>query len=353
MHFEGLFCIRRVAQLQASQESQAMPPRCPPLPPALQPPAINEPASRRWAGHRVPPLPATSSCRPCGSHSASHRPIFPLISLAQLALTETGRRLDVTLPPPATQHPSVETGLSPSQSSLALARSFPKRPGQARLLQSLHLPPPRRLRLHCPAAGQWLGNVLTEGDFSSGTSVRLRGPLRGAGGHGGRLPGTPSCPHCHLASHSGMCSSPPSPLPTEQGSLWTKVRPLTASPTGSAGVSAVSPSSQPPKSLAASPSSVVHPPCWRRATRQGRLSPSLGLQADGRHQLPAASLHDNLSRPLPFGDTPSHGQLIPSACLSLSRPQPSPDSPVTHFLGKHLPKGHLSLPMDAHLGQMP
>ena len=230
MQFEGLFCIRRVAQLRASQESQALPPHCPPLPPALQPPAIHEPASCCWAGHCVPPLPATSSYQPCGSHSAARRPIFPLISLAQLALTKTGRGLDVTLLPPATQHPSVETGVSPSKSSLALAGSFPKGPGHAQSPKSLHLPPPHRPRLRCPAAGRRLGNVLTEGDFSSGASVRLRGPRSSAQGRGGRLPGTPSYPHCHLASCSGMCSSPPSPLSTERCLLWTKVHPLAASP---------------------------------------------------------------------------------------------------------------------------
>lgn len=37
MRSEGLFCIRRVAQLRASQKSQAVPPCCPPLTPVLQP----------------------------------------------------------------------------------------------------------------------------------------------------------------------------------------------------------------------------------------------------------------------------------------------------------------------------
>lgn len=108
---------------------------------------------------------------------------------------------------------------------------------------------------------------------------------------------------------------------------------------------AVYPSSQPPKLLAASPSSAVHPPCWHRATRWGLLSPSLGLQADGRHQLPAASLHDNLSCLLPFGDTPSHSQLIPRARSAFSSPWPLPESPIMSFLGEYLPKGHLSLPI--------
>lgn len=126
MHFEGLFCIRRGAELQASHRARLHLPRCPPLPPALQPSAIHEPESCRLAGHRVPPLPAMSSYQPCGSHSTACRPIFPSISLAQFTLTKTGWGLDVTLLLPATQHPSVETGLSPAQSSLALAGSFPK-----------------------------------------------------------------------------------------------------------------------------------------------------------------------------------------------------------------------------------
>lgn len=42
MHSEGFFCLRRVAQLRASQESQAVPPCCPPLTPVWRPPAIHE-----------------------------------------------------------------------------------------------------------------------------------------------------------------------------------------------------------------------------------------------------------------------------------------------------------------------
>lgn len=80
---------------------------------------------------------------------------------------------------------------------------------------------------------------------------------------------------------------------------------ITPSP---AGVSALSPSSQPQSHQLLPPSSGVHPCCWHRATRRGRLSPSLSLQADGRHQLPAASFPDNLSRPLPSRDTSSHSQ---------------------------------------------
>lgn len=150
--------------------------------------------------------------------------------------------------------------------------------------------------LRCPAPGWRLHSVLTEGDLVCGDfvpSLRLRGT--------GRLPGTPSHPHCHLASRSGMCSSPPAAPPAQRG-ISGCITPISAE------VSVLSPSSQPPKSPAASPGSGVHPSCWHRATRWGCLSPGLSLQADGRHQLPGASFHDSLSRPLPFRDTSSHGQ---------------------------------------------
>lgn len=59
MHFEGTSCIRRVAQLQASPEA----------------------------------------------HSATRKPIFPFVSLAQLTLTKMGQGLGVTLSPPAHSTP--------------------------------------------------------------------------------------------------------------------------------------------------------------------------------------------------------------------------------------------------------
>lgn len=161
----GCFALGEWPSSRLPQESQAGPPHCLPLPPA-----IHEPASCRRAGHHVPPLPATSSYQPCGNHSIARRPIFLLISLAQLALTKTGRgvRCDLATPP-ATQHPSVERGLSPGQSSLALTGSFPKEPRQAQLPQSpSSSSSPAAAPLPCcgPAAGEradggrfWLWHV--------------------------------------------------------------------------------------------------------------------------------------------------------------------------------------------------
>lgn len=207
-----------------------------------------------------------------------------------------GWGFDATLLLPATQHPSTETGLPPGLS--------PK--DQVRLgFSSLHLPSPDLSCLCCPAADQQLGNVLTEGDFGSGMSVRLRGPLNGVG-HGSMLLGTLSCPHCHLASCSGMCSSPPSPLPRERCSLRTEVGSLAAPPLVQQGFRLCPPPPS-PQSYWLSPSSLwsIHP-AGTGPRDKGHLSPCLSLQADGRHQLPTTCLCDNLSHPLPFGDTPPH-----------------------------------------------
>lgn len=98
MWFEWMLCNRKVAQLRVSQGSQAAPPHCPALSPALQPPATRA---------RIPPLSrASCPCYPhpnsCGSHGTALIPIFLLISLAQPALSKMGWGLDVTLPPPGT-----------------------------------------------------------------------------------------------------------------------------------------------------------------------------------------------------------------------------------------------------------
>lgn len=63
MHSKGLFCIRRVAQLRASQESQAVIFCCPPLTPVLQPPATHEqhPAAVSPLPNQLP-APRQSEC---------------------------------------------------------------------------------------------------------------------------------------------------------------------------------------------------------------------------------------------------------------------------------------------------
>lgn len=126
-----------------------------------------------------------------------------------------------------------------------------------------------------------------------------------------------------------MCSSPPLLLPRKPCSLWTEVGPLAALSLVQLGFRLPLPPPS-PQSYWLLPSSLwsIHP-AGTGPRDKGRLSPSLSLQADGRHQLPTTSLCDNLSHSFPFGDTPPHSQLILSALLSLDRPWPSPESPVT------------------------
>lgn len=175
----------------------------------------------------------------------------------------------------------------PRQSSLALPGAFPEGAGQARFPQNL----PAAGRSFAALLGPAAGKVLSEGDGFV-PSVGLRGRAgRGRGQAVGHSI-APTLPSSHpLGDVQLTARSPASPARRPVSGCITP---------SSAGVSALSSSSRPPKSPAASPGSGVHPPCWHRATRRGRLPPSLGLQADGRHQLPAASFQDNLSRSLPF-----------------------------------------------------
>lgn len=101
-----------------------------------------------------------TSHQPHGSQNAACRPIFPVIFLAQHALTE---RLKLTLTPLVTQQPSVETGLKRSQSFLALAGCFPERPGQARSAENL--PAAGRSCAALPGCGSAAGERADQGRF--------------------------------------------------------------------------------------------------------------------------------------------------------------------------------------------
>lgn len=271
-----------------------------------------------------------TSHQPHGSQNAACRPIFPVIFLAQHALTE---RLKLTLTPLVTQ-PSWRQGSNAVRVPWLSPGVSPR--DQVRLGPPRTFPWPAGAALRCPAAGRRLGNALTKGDFVRGdfaSSVRLRGPP--SAGHGAGYPGTPSRTHCHLASRSGMCSSPPSALPAERG-----VQAPAASPPSSA----LSPLLPAPKVTSCLPQ------LWGPSTLLAQGHGAACLPASVSKQMEDISSLLHPSRIICLAGFLSGTPLLTASkspvLPSFSRPQPSSRKPHhVSFIGKHLPKGHPSLPM--------